>query len=344
MVGEMPELLPQDLQRLPAWMQAHVPGYHGQLAARLIEGGQSNPTYRLSADSGEYVLRRKPVGHLLPSAHAVDREHRVMAALAGSAVPVPRVHGYCADDAVIGSAFYVMDFVEGRILWDPRLPDLNPADRGSVFDSMNQTIAALHSVDPEAVGLGDFGRPSRFVARQIDRWTKQYRASATGPSPSMEALISWLPEHLPPEQPPRIIHGDYRLDNLILHPTEPRIVAVLDWELSTLGDPLADFANHSIVWRIVPEMFRGLAGVDLPALSIPSEAEYAAAYCRRTGRSGIDHWEFYLAFGMFRLAAILQGIAKRALDGTAAHPNAAATGAMAGPMSDRAWKVAQGEG
>ncbi len=340
----MREPLPDGLQRLPAWMQAHVPGYHGTLSAELIKGGQSNPTYRLASDSGRYVLRRKPMGELLPSAHAVDREYRVMAALAGSPVPVPRVHGYCADDAVIGSAFYVMDFVEGRVLWDPRLPELGRADRGLVFDSMNQTIAALHAIDPAAVGLGDYGRPSRFVARQIDRWTKQYRASATGLLPSMEALIAWLPEHLPPEQPPRIIHGDYRLDNLILHPAEPRVAAVLDWELSTLGDPLADFANHVMIWRIVPELFRGLEGVDLTALNIPSETEYAASYCQRTGRNRIGHWEFYLSFGMFRLAAIVQGIAKRALDGTAAHPEAAAVGAMAGPLADRAWALAQGKG
>ncbi len=336
--------LPEDLARLPAWMQAHVPGYHGVLEARLIKGGQSNPTYLLTADSGEYVLRRKPMGDLLPSAHAVDREHRVMAALAGSAVPVPRVYAYCADPAVIGSVFYVMDFVAGRILWDPRLPELRSTDRGLVFDQMNQTIAALHAIDPATVGLDDYGRPSRFVARQIERWTKQFRASATAHSPAMEALITWLPEHLPPEQPARIIHGDYRLDNVILHETEPRVMAVLDWELSTLGDPLADFANHAAAWRITPDIFRGLAGVDFAALGLPTESEYVASYCRRTGRDRIENWEFYLAFSLFRLSAILQGIAKRALDGTAAHPNAAALGAMAGPMAERAWLLAQGKG
>jgi len=332
------------LDGLAGWMQRHVSGYDGPLAADLIKGGQSNPTYLLTAGSGKYVLRRKPMGELLPSAHAVDREYRVLAALAGSSVPVPRVHAYCDDPAVIGSAFYVMDHVEGRVLWDPRLPELAQAERAAVFDSMNRTIAALHAIEPASVGLGDYGRPNRFVARQIDRWTRQYRASETAHLASMEALIAWLPAHLPPEQPPRIIHGDYRLDNLMLHPSEPRVVAVLDWELSTLGDPLADFANHAMAWRIEPDMFRGLEGVDVAALGLPSEAEYAAAYCRHTGRSGIEHWEFYLAFGLFRLAAILQGIAKRALDGTAAHPNAAAVGATAGPLADRAWKLAQGRG
>ncbi len=334
--------LPDDLTPLPAWMEAHVPGFHGALSARIIKGGQSNPTYLLTADSGRYVLRRKPVGDLLPSAHAVDREHRVMAALAGTAVPVPRVYDCCTDPDVIGSIFYVMDFVPGRVLFEPSMPELDRADRAVVFDQMNQTIAALHAIEPASVGLADYGRPSRFVARQIDRWTKQFRASATGPSPAMEQLITWLPQHLPPEQPARIIHGDYRLDNVMLHESAPRVVAVLDWELSTLGDPLADFANHAAMWRISPAVFRGLDGVDLAAEGLPGEAEYVAAYCRRTGRARIDNWEFYLAFGLFRLSAILQGIAKRALDGTAAHPDAQALGAMAGPVAERAWSVAQG--
>src|SRR5690348_987011 len=306
------------LERLGAWLGSHVAGFRGPVTAERFAGGQSNPTYRLSAASGQYVLRRKPPGPLLPSAHAVDREFRVMRALAETAVPVPRVYALCEDDAVIGSAFYVMEFLDGRIFWDPRLPGLPAAERRAMFLSMNTVIAALHSVDYVAVGLSDFGRPGNYLARQVARWSRQYQASETEPQPAMDRLIEWLPRHLPLEGEARIVHGDYRIDNLIFHPTEPRVIGVLDWELSTIGDPLADFAYHVMAWRVSPELFRGLAGVDLAALGIPNEDEYVAAYCAHTGRQQSANWEFYIVYSLFRLAAIMQGIAKRAIDGTAA--------------------------
>lgn len=330
-----------ELDRLERWLAANIGGFKGPLAAERFTGGQSNPTYRLSAGSGDYVLRRKPPGVLLPSAHAVDREYRVMRALAETGVPVPRVFALCEDDAVIGSAFYVMEFLDGRIFWDQRLPDVSPADRMAVFASMNAVIAALHSVDYAALGLGDFGRPGNYMGRQIARWSRQYRASETEPQPAMDALIDWLPEHLPPEGAASIVHGDYRMDNLVFHKTEPRVIGVLDWELSTIGDPLADFAYHCLTWRVTPELFRGLAGVDFAGLGIPDEPEYVAAYCRNAGRGPIANWEFYLVYSLFRLAAILQGIAKRAIDGTAAAADAVATGATARPMGEMAWELAR---
>ena len=329
-----------DLARLAAWCDAEVPGFRGPLAAERFAGGQSNPTYRLDSPSGAYVLRRKPPGPLLPSAHAVDREFRVLKALQGSAVPVPPVFALCEDDGVIGSAFYVMGYVPGRVFYDARVPGAAPGERAAIYDSMNATIAALHSVDPAAVGLGDFGRPGNYMARQVARWSKQYRASETVPIPEMDRLIDWLAANIPPDGRVSIVHGDYRLDNLLLHPAAPRGVAVLAWELSTLGDPVADFAYHAMVWRIPPDLFRGLAGEDLAALGIPSEAEYVAAYCRRTGRDGIGNWEFYLAYGIFRIAAILQGIARRALDGTAAAHDATELGARARPLAELAWSIA----
>ena len=331
------------LDRLQAWLRGHVEGFLGPLsAAERFAGGQSNPTYKLTATSGEYVLRRKPPGPLLPSAHAVDREFRVMRALADTPVPVPRVFALCEDDAVIGSAFYVMEHLDGRIFWDQRLPEIaSAADRLAMFDSMNRVIADLHGVDYAAVGLGEFGRPGNYMGRQIARWSRQYRASETGTIVAMDHLIEWLPEHLPPEGAPAIVHGDYRMDNLIFHKTEPRVVGVLDWELSTIGDPLADFAYHVLTWRVTPELFRGLAGVDFAALGIPGEADYVAAYCRRTGREAIAGWEFYLVYSLFRIAAILQGIAKRAIDGTAASADAAEQGKLARPLADQAWALAQ---
>ncbi len=331
-----------DLERLGAWCALQVPGFAGPMRATRFAGGQSNPTYRLDTPGASYVLRRKPPGVLLPSAHQVEREHRVMKALEGTAVPVPAMLGLCEDQTVIGSTFFVMGHVPGRVFMDARLPGMTPAERGSVYDSMNATIAALHSVDVEAVGLGDFGRPGAYMARQISRWTKQYRASETVTIPAMDRLIDWLGAYAPPEGRVSIVHGDYRLDNLMLHPTEPRAVALLDWELSTLGDPIADFAYHAMVWRIAPGLFRGLAGEDLAALGIPSEADYVAHYCARTGRARVADWDYYVVFGMFRLAAILQGIAKRSLDGTAAAADAAELGAKAGPLAEVAWAVAQG--
>jgi aminoglycoside phosphotransferase (APT) family kinase protein len=330
------------LDRLESWLRGHVEGFRGPLAAERFAGGQSNPTYKLTAASGNYVLRRKPPGPLLPSAHAVDREYRVMRALADTPVPGPRVFALCEDDAVIGSAFYVMEHLDGRIFWDQRLPEVaRPAERAAMFQSMNAVIADLHRVDYPAVGLQEFGRPGNYMARQIARWSRQYRASETETIAAMDRLIDWLPEHLPPEGAPAIVHGDYRMDNLIFHPSEPRVIGVLDWELSTIGDPLADFAYHVLTWRVTPELFRGLAGVDFAALGIPDEAEYVAAYCRRTGREAIPGWEFYLVYSLFRIAAILQGIAKRAIDGTAAGADAAEQGRLARPLAEQAWALAE---
>jgi aminoglycoside phosphotransferase (APT) family kinase protein len=332
------------LGRLEGWMREHIDGFRGPLAAERFEGGQSNPTYKLVSGAGSFVLRRKPQGQLLPSAHQVDREYRVMRALAATAVPVPRVYALCEDDAVIGSAFYVMEFLAGRIFWDPRLPGLAPSERQPMFQSMNGVIAALHSVDYEAVWLAEFGRPGNYMARQIARWSRQYQASETDEQPAMDRLIEWLPRHLPPEGAARIVHGDYRIDNLIFHPTEPRVIGVLDWELSTIGDPLADFAYHAMAWRVTPELFRGLAGVDLASLGIPTEEAYVAAYCERTGRGCSPGWEFYMVYSLFRLAAIMQGIAKRAIDGTAASSEAVELGRKARPTGEQAWALARSLG
>jgi aminoglycoside phosphotransferase (APT) family kinase protein len=336
------------LDRLKGWLREHVPGFRGAVTAERFAGGQSNPTYRLDSGAGSYVLRRKPPGPLLPSAHAVDREFRVMRALAGTDVPVPQVLALCEDDSVIGSAFYVMQHLDGRIFWDQRLPGIAPAERAAMFDSMNAVIAALHSVDYQAVGLEGFGRPGNYMGRQIARWSRQYRASETETIAAMDNLIEWLPARLPPEPPPAVVHGDYRMDNLIFHPSAPRVIGVLDWELSTIGDPLADFAYHCLTWRVTPELFRGLAGVDFATLGIPDEPAYLAAYCRRAGRGAvpgaIPDWEFYLVYGLFRIAAILQGIAKRAIDGTAAAANAAEEGKLARPLAEQAWALAESLG
>ncbi len=330
-----------DRARLEQWLAAQVPQYRGPSRLVAFEGGQSNPTFRLDAASGRYVLRRKPMGALLASAHAVDREFRVLRALAGSAVPVPHVHALCEDTSVIGSAFYVMDHVEGRVLWDARLPGMTPAERRAVYASMNATIAALHGIDPASVGLEGFGRPGNYLARQIARWTMQYRASETTPIEAMDRLIDWLPRHIPAFDATAIVHGDFRLDNLLLHPTEPRVVAVLDWELSTLGHPLADFAYHLMAWRLTPELFRGLAGADLAALGIPGEAAQVAEYCRRTGQPVPADLDVYIGFSMFRIAAIMQGIMKRALDGTAASQEAMDVGGRARPVAEVAWALAR---
>ncbi len=330
-----------DLTRLQAWLSANVPGYFGTPTLVAFEGGQSNPTFRLTADSGDYVLRRKPAGIVLPSAHAVEREFRVMRALAGTDVPVAKVLALCEDTAVIGSPFFVMEYVPGRVFWDPRLPGLPREQRASMFDAMNATIAALHQVDWRAVGLEGFGRPENYLGRQIARWSKQYRASETKAIPAMDALIEWLPHHAPARDAVSIVHGDFRMDNLLFHPTEPRVVAVLDWELSTLGDPVADFAYHAMSWRISPSLFRGLAGEDLTVLGIPTEAEYVAAYFRRVRTKPVSDWNYYIVFSLFRMAAILQGIAKRAQDGTAASPQAVDVGGRAGPLAELAWGFAQ---
>lgn len=323
------------------WLVAHVPGFCGPARLQPLAGGQSNPTFLIDAASGPLVLRRRPHGPVLPSAHAVDREYRVIRALQGGPVPVPRAYGLCEATDVIGAAFYVMDHVPGRIEWDPRLPGFSMPDRQAIFGAMGQTLAALHRLDPVALGLADFGRPGDYLARQVARWTRQYRASETAPIPAMDRLIGWLPGHLPDEGATRLIHGDYRLDNLILHPTEPRLTAVIDWELSTLGDPRADIAYHMLTWHFTPELFRGLRGADLAAFGIPDEGAYLDAYVQAGGEDPRGHWPFFLALSLFRLAAIMQGIARRALDGSATSSDAQAIGAKAGPVAALGWAVAQ---
>jgi len=327
--------------RLVAWMAEHVEGFRGPLEVEQFRGGQSNPTFRLAAGSKRYVLRRKPPGKLLPSAHAVDREYRVITALGGTDVPVARSYALCLDEGVIGTAFYIMDYVEGRVFWDPTLPELAPAQRGAVYDAMNDVIARLHKVDYAKIGLADFGKPGNYFGRQIDRWTKQYRASETETIEAMDRLIAWLPQNLPPDDETAIVHGDFRLDNIIFHPTEPRILAVLDWELSTLGNPLGDFSYHMMGWELGQDSYRGLAGKDLAALGIPSKEEYRALYCRRTSREGIPHWDFYMAYNMFRLAAILQGIMGRVVEGTAANLKARESGARARALAEAGWRQAE---
>lgn len=329
---------------LSDWMAAQVPGFRGPLTLTRLSGGQSNPTWRVDAASGTYALRQKPVGKVLPSAHQVDREFRVMRALAGTDVPVPNALALCQDDAVMGSMFFVMDFVPGRVLFDPRLPGMTPAERRGIFDAMNGAIAAISRVDPGAVGLGDYGRAGGYIDRQIARWTKQYRASETQVIPEMEDLIAWLPAQAPrgPEEV-RLVHGDFRLDNLILHPTEARVLAVVDWELSTLGCPYADFAYNVMAWRIPPGVFRGLHGHDLAAAGIPAEGAYIDQWCARTGRARPANFTFYICLAMFRIAAILQGVARRAQDGTATDPGRGAEMAAAvAPLARLAMQTARG--
>jgi aminoglycoside phosphotransferase (APT) family kinase protein len=311
-----------DTDRLGPYLAAHVPGFGRLESAEKFSGGQSNPTFLIEASGGRYVLRRKPPGTLLKSAHAVDREYAVMAALARTDVPVPRVLHLCMDESIIGSMFYLMDFVEGRIFWDGALPEVSRSERGAIYDAMNATLAALHRVDPNAVGLGGFGRPGSYFERQITRWAGQYRASETDPIPAMDRLMTWLETHTPADDGRvSLVHGDYRIDNMIFAPAEPRIVAVLDWELSTLGHPFADLAYQCMQWRLPSEgVFRGLGTLDRRAHGLPTEEDYVARYCERTGVQGIGNWSFYLAFSFFRLAAILQGVYKRALDGNASDP------------------------
>lgn len=327
--------------RLHAWMTAHVAGYLGPIGVQQFKGGQSNPTYKLLTPQKNYVLRRKPPGNLLASAHAVDREYRVITALHGVGFPVARTHGLCIDDAVIGTWFYVMDCVEGRVIWDTRFPDAGP-ERAAYFDAMNATLAQLHSLDHAALGLGDFGKAGNYFERQIGRWARQYLADEpAGRVAAMDRLVEWLPAHIPAGDETTLVHGDYRCDNMIFHPTEPRVLAVLDWELSTLGHPLADFAYHLMMYRMPPGITAGLVGANLVALGIPSESDYIASYCARTGRSGIDHLGFYLAFNMFRLAAILHGIRGRVVRGTAASDHARQMAAFVEPLADLAWQQAQ---
>jgi aminoglycoside phosphotransferase (APT) family kinase protein len=340
-----------DTAALTAWLEKNLPGFAGPLTVEMFKGGQSNPTYKLVTPSQSYVMRAKPgpVAKLLPSAHAVEREFAVMSGLAGTDVPVPRMHCLCEDESVIGRAFYVMEFMQGRVLWDQSLPGMSNAERGAIYDEMNRVIAALHTVKFAERGLAGYGKPGNYFDRQIGRWSKQYVASITRPIAEMDRLIEWLPAHIPAgardEGKVSIVHGDYRLDNLMFHPTEPRVIAVLDWELSTLGHPLADFSYHCMAWHIPHAMSRGIGGVDLASLGIPSEDEYIRRYCERTGLASPEalkaDWNFYMAYNMFRIAAILQGIAKRVEAGTASSAQAVASGAGARPMAEMAWKFAQ---
>jgi aminoglycoside phosphotransferase (APT) family kinase protein len=341
--AEVREALRFDEGRLSDYMTSHVEGFHGPLQVRQFRGGQSNPTYLLQADSGSYVLRRKPPGKLLKSAHAVDREFRVISALYGADFPVPRPYVLCEDDVVIGTSFYIMEYVEGRIFWELDLPGLGPDERAAIYDSVNETIANLHSFDYVALGLDDFGKPGNYFARQISRWSGQYRASETRTIEAMDRLMDWLPIHIPGDESASIVHGDFRLDNMIIHPDEPRVIAVLDWELSTIGHPLADFTYHLMSWQM-PEIGLGSAGLrdrDLAALGIPSEDDYTRRYCDRTERhAGIADREFYSAFNFFRLAAILQGIAGRVRDGTAASAHAGQAESAVGPLAALGWEFA----
>jgi len=328
-----------DARRLAEYLRGKIDDWRGELVVEQFKGGQSNPTYRVTAGARRYVLRRKPPGKLLPSAHAVDREYRVIRALHGVGFPVARPWLLCEDESVIGTAFYVMDCVEGRVLWDQALPGMTREARSAIWDELNRVIALLHGIDYRSVGLEDFGKPGDYIARQVSRWSKQYRASELERIDEMDHLIEWLPAHIPPGDETSIVHGDFRLDNTIFHPSEPRILAVLDWELSTLGHPLADFAYHCMSWHIAPGKFRGIAGLDHAALGIPGEREYVERYCRRTGRKGIDPstWDYYMAYNLFRIAAITQGIAKRVVDGTAASEYAKEAGSRTRPLAELGW-------
>ena len=312
-----------DESALARWMTANVAGFSGPMTVAQFKGGQSNPTYRLTTPGADYVLRRKPPGPLLKGAHDVLREARVLTALAKTDVPVAPIQGICADDGVIGTPFFVMELVEGRIVWDASFPDVPREERAAYFEAMNATLAALHRVEVDEVGLGDYGRPGNYFARQIARWSTQYHDDTdAGRDADMDALVEWLPKNIPADDETRLVHGDFRCDNIIFHPTEPRVLAVLDWELSTLGHPLADFAYHAMMYRMPPDIVAGLAGADVTALGIPSEQDYVAAYCARTGRAAIPDYDYHVAFNFFRLAAIFHGIKGRVIRGTAASAHA----------------------
>jgi aminoglycoside phosphotransferase (APT) family kinase protein len=331
-----------DVQALERYMAANVEGFVPPLRVEQFKGGQSNPTYRLVAGNGKaYVMRRKPPGKLLPSAHAVDREYRVVTALAKTGFPVARTHALCTDESVIGTMFYVMDCVEGRVIWDPQVPGVAKEERAALFDAMNSTIARLHTVDFAAIGLADYGKPGNYFARQIDRWSRQYKASETEPIEAMDRLIEWLPRNIPAGDETSIVHGDFRVDNMIFHKTEPRVLAVIDWELSTLGHPLADFSYHVMAWRLSGQEYRGLRGLDLAAMGVPSESEYVARYLERTGLPAPSEkdWAFCMAYNMFRAAAIFQGVMARALAGNAASAQAMDTGRRARPMAEAGWSL-----
>jgi acyl-CoA dehydrogenase len=327
-------------QTLGRWLVEHQLADSPAITVEVLTGGQSNPTFRVNCDRGNYVLRKKPPGQLLASAHAIDREFRVMKALAGSAVPVPRMLAWCDDAALVGTPFYLMEFLAGRVFSDQSLPGLQPAERGLIYLEMNRVIADLHAVDYEVVGLGDFGRPGNYVGRQIARWTRQCEATTIALPAALKRLMDWLPQYVPSSEETSIVHGDYRLDNLVFHPNEARVIGVLDWELSTLGDPLADISYHCMSWRIPASLWRGVGGLDLAALGIPCEQDYLRRYTETTGRDAGAQWEFYMAYNLFRMAAILHGIAQRAADGNATAENALETGRIAEPLANIAWDCA----
>lgn len=345
MSDDVAEIRPEhrfDEVRLDAWMRSNVAGYAGPLKVWQFRGGQSNPTYKLITPGASYVLRRKPSGLLLKGAHAVEREARVLQALGPTGFPVAHVFGLCTDDAVIGTWFYVMAMVQGRVFWAATFPEVGRDDRPAYFDAMNEALARLHLVDVGAAGLGDFGRPGNYFERQIARWSRQYlEDSEAGRDADMDRLIEWLPSRIPAGDEAAVVHGDFRCDNMIFHPAEPRILAVLDWELATIGHPLADFTYHAMMYRMPPHIVAGLAGADLAALNIPSEEEYVAAYCRRTGRASIPGYDFYVAFNFFRMAAIFHGIKGRVLRGTAASAQAGERMRVFPELAALAWRQAE---
>lgn len=336
-----------DVARLESYMLSHIESFHGPLGVRQFKGGQSNPTYLLESPSGKYVMRRKPPGKLLKSAHAVDREFKVISALHAADFPVPRPYLLCDNEDIVGTMFFIMEFVEGRIFWELELPGVEREERAAIYRSTGETIAQLHNFNHETIGLGDYGKPGNYFARQISRWSKQYYASETDKLGAMDKLIAWLPDNIPDDESVSVVHGDFRLDNMIIHPTEPRVIAVLDWELSTIGHPLGDFTYHLMAWQM-PEIgvgSSGLLGKDLEALGIPTEEEYVAAYCERTGRTeGIQNRDFYSAYNFFRIAAILQGIAGRVRDGTAASAHAERAGKAVAPLVEMGWRYARRAG
>ena len=333
-----------DERALAAFMADRIPGFMAPLDVEQFRGGQSNPTYRLTDGGGRrYVLRRKPPGKLLPSAHAVDREFRVISALNKTDVPTPRAYALCEDDSIVGTPFYIMEYCDGRVLWDPLLPEVPKKDRAAIHRATFETLAKLHAVDYRAVGLGDFGRPGSYVARQISRWGKQYKASETEAIEAMDRLLEWLPAHLPVNDETVLVHGDYRLDNMVFHSSEPRVLGIIDWEISTLGDPLAELSYLCMLWR-TPKDWGGLFGHDLAELGLPTEEEMIACYCHLSGRPRPSPalWEFYMAFNLFRVSCIRQGVYARALDGTASNVRAADSGKLVRPAADLAWSLVEG--
>ena len=351
-MGTMPVSQRQqfDVAALGEYLRQNVAEFEAKSAQSIVveqfKGGQSNPTFKITAGSQRFVMRAKPgpIAKLLPSAHAIEREFKVMHALQQAGFPAAKQYALCTDESFIGRAFYIMEFVDGRVLWDQSLPGMTPQQRAEIYDEMNRVLAQLHTIDFAAIGLGDYGKPGNYFARQIDRWTKQYRASETEKIDAMDSLIAWLPANIPAGEDTSIVHGDYRMDNMMFHPTEPRVLALLDWELSTLGHPLADFSYHCMTWHVAPGQFRGIAGLDHKALGIPSEKDYIAKYCERSGRTIRDEdFDFYLAYNLFRMAGILQGIMKRYVDGTASSAQAKKSGEAARPMAELGWQYACGK-